>query len=154
MGQIFEFTRFLTMAKVSRTRVKATVVTIAICYISAIMDRFAFSDIVMPEQEGIFWPIMFLIKTSHLEYIYTMFSWFSWINTRWKIERLAREVGSALSKEFILLVSKNINVETYLAHLSLACRYGGFAHFEVENEGMMQLTKKLETQAKQKLLNS
>lgn len=52
-----------------------------------------------------------------------------------KVERLARELGSALSREFILLVSKNINVETYLAHLSLLCRYGGFAHFEVENEG-------------------
>jgi hypothetical protein len=52
-----------------------------------------------------------------------------------KVETIARELGSALAREFILLVSKKINVETYLAHLSLLSRYGGFAHFEAENEG-------------------
>jgi hypothetical protein len=49
-----------------------------------------------------------------------------------KVETVVREVGS---REFILFVSKKINLETYLSHLSLLCRYGGFAHFEVENEG-------------------
>ena len=52
-----------------------------------------------------------------------------------KVETISRELGSALSREFILFVSKKINLETYLSHLSLLCRYGGFAHFEVENEG-------------------
>jgi hypothetical protein len=51
-----------------------------------------------------------------------------------KVETIARELGSALAREFILLVSKKINLETYLSHLSLLCKYGGFAHFEVENE--------------------
>jgi hypothetical protein len=52
-----------------------------------------------------------------------------------KIEAVARQVGSALSREFILFVSKKINLETYLSHLSLLCQYGGFAHLEIENEG-------------------
>jgi hypothetical protein len=52
-----------------------------------------------------------------------------------KIKTISRELGSALSREFILFVSKKINLETYLSYLSLLCRYGGFAHFEVENEG-------------------
>ena len=52
-----------------------------------------------------------------------------------KVEAIAKELGSALAREFILLVSKKINVETYLVHLSLLCRYGGFAHLEIENEG-------------------
>ena len=42
-----------------------------------------------------------------------------------KIETISRELGSALSREFILFVSKKINLETYLSHLSLLCRYGG-----------------------------
>jgi hypothetical protein len=51
-----------------------------------------------------------------------------------KVETIARELGSALAREFVLLVSKKINLETYLVHLSLLCRYGGFAHFEIESE--------------------
>jgi hypothetical protein len=52
-----------------------------------------------------------------------------------RVETVARELGSTLTREFILFVSKKINLETYLMHLSLLCRYGGFAHLEVENEG-------------------
>jgi hypothetical protein len=52
-----------------------------------------------------------------------------------KIETVSRGVGATLSREFILFVYKKINLETYLSHLALLCSYGGFAHFEVENEG-------------------
>ena len=52
-----------------------------------------------------------------------------------KIETTSRELGATLTREFILFVFKKINLETYLSYLSLLCRYGGFAHLEVENEG-------------------
>jgi hypothetical protein len=52
-----------------------------------------------------------------------------------KIEAIARELGSALSREFMLLLYKKIDLESYVEYLSLLCRYGGFAHFEVEKEG-------------------
>ncbi len=51
-----------------------------------------------------------------------------------KIEAIARELGSALSREFMLLLYKKIDLESYVEYLSLLCRYGGFAHFEVEKE--------------------
>ena len=49
-----------------------------------------------------------------------------------KIEIISRELGATLSREFILFVFKKINLETYLSYLSLLCRYGGFAHLEIE----------------------
>ena len=52
-----------------------------------------------------------------------------------KIEAIARELGSALSREFMLLLYKKIDLESYVEYLSLLCRYGGFAHFEVEKGG-------------------
>ena len=52
-----------------------------------------------------------------------------------KIEIISRELGASLTREFILFVFKKINLETYLSYLSLLCRYGGFAHLEIENEG-------------------
>lgn len=52
-----------------------------------------------------------------------------------KIEIISRELGATLTREFILFVFKKIKLETYLSYLSLLCRYGGFAHLEIENEG-------------------
>lgn len=52
-----------------------------------------------------------------------------------KIEIISRELGATLTREFILFVFKKINLETYLSYLSLLCRYGVFAHLEIENEG-------------------
>ena len=49
--------------------------------------------------------------------------------------RSFRELGATLTTEFILFVFKEINLETYLSYRSLLCRYGGFAHLEIENEG-------------------
>jgi len=46
-----------------------------------------------------------------------------------------RELGATLTRESILFVFKKINLETYLSYLSLLCRYGGFVHLEIENEG-------------------
>jgi hypothetical protein len=51
------------------------------------------------------------------------------------VETIARELGVTLSREFMLFVSKKIDLETYLSHMSLLCKYGGFANLEVENEG-------------------
>jgi hypothetical protein len=52
-----------------------------------------------------------------------------------KIETISRGLGATLTREFIVFVFKKINLETYLSYLSLSCRYGGFAHLEIENEG-------------------
>ncbi len=52
-----------------------------------------------------------------------------------KIENISRDLGASLTREFVLFVFKKINLETYLSYLSILCRYGGFAHLEIENEG-------------------
>lgn len=52
-----------------------------------------------------------------------------------KLVEATKELGARATKEFIPFLFKITNIETYLEFLSLLCRYGRFAQFEIDNIG-------------------
>ena len=58
-----------------------------------------------------------------------------------EIEKIGKDVGKKIPKEFLLFWFKEINLQSFLEYISLLCRYGGFAHHEIEsNEGSFMIT--------------
>lgn len=51
-----------------------------------------------------------------------------------EIEKIGKDIGKRIPKEFLLFWFKEINLESFLEYISLLCRYGGFAHHEIESE--------------------
>ncbi len=51
-----------------------------------------------------------------------------------KIKDIGSEIGNKIPKEFLLFWFKEINLYSFLEYLSLLCRYGGFAHYELESK--------------------
>ncbi len=49
--------------------------------------------------------------------------------------KVADEVGGQLTRQFILVWYKKINVETYLAYLSLFSKYSGIARCDIQVSG-------------------
>lgn len=52
-----------------------------------------------------------------------------------KLVRIGDDLGSQLTRQFILFWFKKVNLETFLSYVSLVCRYGGIAKYEMEIEG-------------------
>jgi len=52
-----------------------------------------------------------------------------------KLEKFGDELGAQLTKQFILFWFKKVNVETFLAYITLVSRYGGITKSEIEAEG-------------------
>lgn len=52
-----------------------------------------------------------------------------------RLTRAAREAGGRVPREFMLFWFKRISVETFLRYISLFCRYGQVAEYEVETDG-------------------
>lgn len=50
-----------------------------------------------------------------------------------EIERIGEDIGKKIPKEFLLFWFKEINTHSFLEYISLLCRYGGFAHHEIES---------------------
>ncbi len=58
-----------------------------------------------------------------------------------EIERIGKDIGKKIPKEFLLFWFKEINTHSFLEYISLLCRYGGFAHHEIEsNDGSFTIT--------------
>jgi hypothetical protein len=51
-----------------------------------------------------------------------------------EIKDIGSKIGKKIPKEFLLFWFKEINLNSFLEYLSLLCRYGGFAHFEIESK--------------------
>lgn len=52
-----------------------------------------------------------------------------------RIIEVGKKLGSRLPKEVILFFFKKVNLETFLAYISIFCRYGRVADYELEVEG-------------------
>ncbi len=52
-----------------------------------------------------------------------------------KLTEAAAELGMRLPKEIILFFFKELNVDTFLAYMTLTCKYGHIAENEVETRG-------------------
>lgn len=52
-----------------------------------------------------------------------------------KLVQAALELGNRLPKEVILFWFKELNVDTFLAYMTLTCKYGHIAENEVETHG-------------------
>lgn len=52
-----------------------------------------------------------------------------------KLIQIAEELGAKLTRQFVLFWFKRVNLETFLAYVSIVCRYGGIAKYESEIEG-------------------
>ena len=52
-----------------------------------------------------------------------------------KITYLSQELGDKVPSQFILFWFKRNTLDNYLRYISLICKYGGFAQFEIEQEG-------------------
>jgi len=52
-----------------------------------------------------------------------------------KLVEIADKLGGELTREFILFWFKRVSLETFLAYVSLVCRYGGIAKYEMEVTG-------------------
>jgi hypothetical protein len=52
-----------------------------------------------------------------------------------KLVEIGDRLGSDLTKQFILFWFKRVNLETFLAYVSLVCRYGGIAKYEMDIRG-------------------
>ena len=50
-----------------------------------------------------------------------------------KIGESGSEIGNKIPMEFLLFWFKEVNLNSFLEYLSLLCRYGGFAHYELED---------------------
>lgn len=51
-----------------------------------------------------------------------------------EIKDIGNEIGKKIPKEFLLFWFKEVNLHSFLEYLSLLCRYGGFAHYELESK--------------------
>jgi hypothetical protein len=51
-----------------------------------------------------------------------------------EIKDIGIKIGKKIPKEFLLFWFKEINLNSFLEYLSLLCRYGGFAHYELESK--------------------
>ena len=49
-----------------------------------------------------------------------------------KLVEIADKLGGELTRQFLLFWFKRVNLETFLAYVSLVCRYGGIAKYEME----------------------
>lgn len=52
-----------------------------------------------------------------------------------KLVEVAKKLGSTNPREMTLFWFKKLNIQTFLAYLSLYCKYGRIAEYEFENEG-------------------
>jgi hypothetical protein len=52
-----------------------------------------------------------------------------------RLTQAALQLGSRLPKEVILFFFKELNVDTFLAYMTLTCKYGHIAENEVETRG-------------------
>ncbi|UCC58660.1 MAG: hypothetical protein JSW14_01710 [Candidatus Bathyarchaeum sp.] len=52
-----------------------------------------------------------------------------------RLTQAALELGGRLPKEVILFFFKDLNVDTFLAYMTLTCKYGHIAENEVETQG-------------------
>jgi len=52
-----------------------------------------------------------------------------------KLTQAALELGQRLPKEVILFFFRELNVDTFLAYMTLTCKYGNIAENEVETHG-------------------
>ena len=52
-----------------------------------------------------------------------------------KLNQAAIELGMRLPKEVILFFFKELNIDTFLAYMTLTCKYGHIAENEVETHG-------------------
>jgi len=52
-----------------------------------------------------------------------------------EIINLAKDIGEEVPKQFLLFWFKRTTLETYLAYISLVCRYAYFAEYELEVNG-------------------
>ncbi|HYB76121.1 MAG TPA: hypothetical protein VEC08_04085 [Nitrososphaerales archaeon] len=52
-----------------------------------------------------------------------------------KLAEIGDELGSELTRQFILFWFKRVSLETFLSYFSLVCRYGGIAKYEMEVRG-------------------
>ena len=52
-----------------------------------------------------------------------------------RLAQAASELGNRLPKEVILFFFKELNVDTFLAYMTLTCKYGHIAENEVETQG-------------------
>jgi len=48
---------------------------------------------------------------------------------------LAKDIGEEVPKQFILFWFKKLTLQTYLAYISLVCKYAYFAEYELETDG-------------------
>jgi hypothetical protein len=52
-----------------------------------------------------------------------------------KVTDLSQQLGDKVPNQFILFWFKKNTLENYLKYISLLCKHGGFAQFEIEQEG-------------------
>jgi hypothetical protein len=52
-----------------------------------------------------------------------------------KLADIAKRSGSRFPREFVMFWFKRANLDTYLKSLKLACKYKGYARYELETEG-------------------
>lgn len=52
-----------------------------------------------------------------------------------KLMTIGEELGGQLTRQFVMFWFKRLNLETFLAYVSMVCRYGGIAKYEMEMEG-------------------
>lgn len=52
-----------------------------------------------------------------------------------KLNRMAEQVGGRVPKEFMLFWFKQVDLEAFLSYVSLFCRYGQVAEYEMETVG-------------------
>jgi hypothetical protein len=48
------------------------------------------------------------------------------------IARISQELGSRVPSQFVLFWFKKASLDNYLKYVSLVCRYGGFAQYEID----------------------
>jgi len=52
-----------------------------------------------------------------------------------RLAEIGDELGGQLTRQFIMFWFKRVNLETFLDYVSLVCRYGGIAKYEMERDG-------------------
>jgi hypothetical protein len=52
-----------------------------------------------------------------------------------KVTDISQELGDKVPSQFIFFWFKKNTLENYLKYISLICKYGGFAQYEIEQEG-------------------
>ena len=52
-----------------------------------------------------------------------------------KVKDISQELGETVPSQFIMFWFKKKTLESYLKYISLICKHGGFAQYEMEHEG-------------------